>query len=190
LDYTFEADCNRQKQIWKARHRWLKPEELWLSVGTMIDERGVSRVVNALISESDSEVILTIESRGGSGWFGYQLYRALRSHAAPVTTVCNRQCSSAAILPYLAGDHRLASSQAIFLLHHGESTEPLQGRRSAANLQAEADLLKHWDEEFVQLTVHRCRWWPIAEVRAAHTDEALFSAEDARLRGIVHRVTD
>lgn len=105
-----------------------------------------------------------------------------------MTTIVSGRCCSAALFPQLAGDSRLAFREALFFFHFGELVSPIKGRLSATNLRSGAELVEAMDEEFINTTSVRCRWWPPHEILTAYTDKITFDAHAARLKGIVHQV--
>jgi ATP-dependent protease ClpP protease subunit len=191
VDYEFEAACDAQKTRWQGRHKWRTPAaETWLALDGEITGKLADGIVAAIEASPDAPLFLSIDSRGGDAGQALWLYRAIRAHAAPTTAVCNGRCCSAALLPYLAGDRRLAARSARFLVHNGELDAPIRGRMTGANLRNHAAEVEAMDVEFLDITVARCRFWSEWSVRAAHNSETSFDAAAARLRGIVHEIIE
>jgi ATP-dependent protease ClpP protease subunit len=191
MDYNFEQDCDRAKADWRNRHRWRSPEpEIWVSLIGDIDREAVDRIVADIDSAPDAPVVCTMNSAGGDAWQALRCYQLLRAHPAPVTTIVDGLCSSAAILPQLAGDRRLASTNAaVFFLHFAEFASPIESRPSAANLRDNAELLEAMDSEFIAITELRCPHWPRYKIQTAFEGERRYDAHDAQLHGIIHEVS-
>jgi ATP-dependent protease ClpP protease subunit len=164
---------------------------IWVSLIGEIDGDAVDQLVTDIESAPDAPIVCTLNSAGGDAWQALRLYHTLRAHPAPVTTIVDGLCSSAAILPQLAGDRRLASAHARFYLHFAEFASPIEDRLSAANLRDNADLLAAMDNEFLAITALRCPYWPSHQIQNAFEGEWTFDRDDAQLRGIIHAgVTD
>ena len=90
-------------------------------------------------------VFVTVDSIGGDVEAAVDIYRALREHPGRVIANCYRDCQSAAVLPYLAGDIRNAAPTARFMLHAAAARLPgvsrwtAQAHATAAAAIADAD---------------------------------------------------
>jgi len=65
---------------------------------------------------------ILIHSVGGSYYDGLAMYHMLKTNIKPVHTIGGGIVASAAMLPYMAGKKRVASSATWFLFHEGAST--------------------------------------------------------------------
>lgn len=93
---------------------------------------GLVKEIQAL----DADVInLHIDSYGGSVKEGWGMYNALRQHKAKINTYADGFVASAALFPFLAGEHRYASKVSAFYLHE----VAIGAEGYASDLRAAAD---------------------------------------------------
>lgn len=64
------------------------------------------------------EIALHINSPGGSAWDGAAIYNLLRQHPAAVTAFVDGVAASAATLPLMAADRRVAASGSVIMVHN------------------------------------------------------------------------
>ena len=87
--------------------------ELW---GDNAPTSGLSLATD--IADLNVDVIhVHINSYGGIVSEGLAIYNALKQHSAEIITYNDGFCCSAAVLPFLAGNKRIASSASVFLFH-------------------------------------------------------------------------
>lgn len=130
---------------------------------------------------------LVVDSLGGDVAAAVAIYRALREHPAKVITNVYRDCASAAVLPYLAGDIRNAHSAARFMLH--AAAIPLQGkgRWTAARYELHAAAIRDADDAARAIILDRTGM-PAAVLAAEMRTEADMPIQKAISNGIVHVV--
>ena len=89
--------------------------------GDDVDQMGgvnPKHVLNRLNQITEDEVIVRINSNGGSVDAGFAIYDILRNSGKKVTTQIEGQCYSIASVIALAGDERRATSNSQFLIHN------------------------------------------------------------------------
>jgi ATP-dependent protease ClpP protease subunit len=111
---------------------------------------------NAFRSElakyAGKSITLWIDSYGGSVYAGVGIYNALMEHKASgvgvkITSVGDSHIMSAATLPYLAGDDRLLTPGAVFMVH-----KPLADASGyATDLRKTADVLDTIEESIINI---------------------------------------
>jgi ATP-dependent protease ClpP protease subunit len=182
-----EYPLDQAKRAWASRHRWTRPAaETWASLVGEIDDRSVNKVIAML--DPDSPLNLTISSRGGNPLAAFKLFSALREHAPGVTCMTDDHCDSAAIIIYMAGDVRIASHNASFLLHDVECGPT--GRPTAAALRSGAADIAAVDDAIVNLICCRSRRYPAWQLRQELAAETTLGPNAALLRGICTSVVD
>lgn len=184
IDQFAEHENLLRKKSWVARHRWRgAPPETWASLCGEVDELRAAEIIAAIAQAPDAPVYLTIESNGGDPLAAFNIFDTLRQHAGPVTVTTSTYCHSAALIVFMAGDVRLASRGAEFLVH-GVARQPQQ-RPTATTLRVEASSLEELDKQIANLICIRARRYPLWRLKADLADETTLSADDAFLRGIV-----
>lgn len=183
MDPDFEFRCDQRKASWKSRFRWATPQpETWCSLSGEVSDHAINRIINALDQAPQAPVFLTVDLHGGDPLAGFDLYNAIRSHAAPVTTSAGARCHSAALLVFLAGDARIAASGSRFVVH-GAACEPL-GRPSAPTLRDGARFLDDIDSRIANLVCIRAGRYPAWQLRADMAAEITLDGATAQLRGL------
>lgn len=109
-----------------------------------IDAAMLARVASDLDAHPDAaELHLHVDSPGGYFGAGFDMYAALSSHRAARKTAYITNASSAALLPVLAADRRIAKPDAHILLHQAEQLP--RGRWTAGKHAETADFLTWLD---------------------------------------------
>jgi ATP-dependent Clp protease protease subunit len=189
FDPFVDHRASQNKKFWAARHRWAAPPpETWASLCGEVDAASVSAIIAAVEQTPDAAVVLSIESNGGNPIEALRLYNSLRGHPGPITCMTSRCCHSAAVIVFLAGDIRVASRNAEFLLHRVERPSSSE-RPTATTLRAEASDLDQLDDQIIQLIGSRSQFYGW-RLRADMDNETVLDAATAQLRGIVHEVID
>ncbi|MFK4726426.1 ATP-dependent protease ClpP protease subunit [Bradyrhizobium niftali] len=112
------------------------------------------------------EVRVRICSEGGSLLQSERVYVGLRQHGAHITTIADRQCSSAATVILMAGDLRQATAGTQLLLHAPEVSPPTEGRWTAREHMRAGNYLHEWSEALIDLYADRT-----GQPRGIFTDE-------------------
>ncbi len=138
---------------------------------------------------SGADVLVLIDSPGGSEAAGRRIFGALRGHHGRVSCKVLGQCCSAAIEVLLASDSREARADCRFLLHNGEARpERDDGIRWAAEAHAEAArLMAKADARLAEIYAERTGK-PARRFQMEMQDERGIDAEQARALGLIHRV--
>ena len=180
-----EADWTLRKKAFARWHRWrAPPPEAWDTLEGEISARSVGQIINGL--DPAAGLTLVVDSDGGDPVAALDLYRALRGCPAPITTIA-RQCFSAAVVIFLAGDNRIASSTSRFLLHP-VSADP-HGRPTAGALRSAAGALDDMDRQIETLICCRCKRYSGAQLRSEMAAETVLDGHGALLRGLATSVT-
>ena len=77
----------------------------------------ISEKLNDLDAKNAKEIIVNINSLGGDANQGIAIYDALREYKDKVTTKITGMCASAATVIAMAGEKRMMSEPALFLIH-------------------------------------------------------------------------
>lgn len=64
------------------------------------------------------EIVVNINSMGGSVAEGLSIYNQLKQHSAKITTVCNGFACSIASIIFLAGDERVMCNNSLLMVHN------------------------------------------------------------------------
>ena len=89
---------------------------LYLHGELLHDTSTASSIIRELDS-IDAPVTLEITSEGGDTYSALALYNKIKARKAPVTTVANALCMSAAVLVFAAGRERLMLPNTVFMVH-------------------------------------------------------------------------
>jgi ATP-dependent Clp protease protease subunit len=104
-----------------------------------IDDEIAKKVTQQLLimdgRSQEEPITIYVNSPGGSADSGFAMYDIIRFVKAPVRTICNGLCASAAVLVYLAGDERYTLPNSRFLLHQPRTY--VQGRASDIEISAQ-----------------------------------------------------
>lgn len=99
---------------------------------------------------------MIIASTGGDVREAAEIYAALRNQPVPVSAVARGYCYSAAVIIFLAASLRIASHDAVFLIHQTRHPrDALSEMVTASELRAAAEKLHALDEENAQLLADR-----------------------------------
>lgn len=89
--------------------------ELYGQIG--MNAVGAAVEITRMNSESDKEIIMLIDSPGGSVISGARLISAMQTSKAKIKTVCVSMCASMAFMIHQYGSERLALDRAILMSH-------------------------------------------------------------------------
>jgi ATP-dependent protease ClpP protease subunit len=191
FDAVVDAHNNQRKKFWASRHRWATPEPVaYVSLSGEISFQATERLIRQIEAAGDETPLhVEIESNGGSVHAGFDCYHALAGHSAPVTTAVSGNCYSAALLPYLAGDTRIASSSAAAFLIHGCS-QFQSGSARALTLRSDAGELEALDAEIRLVIACRTRSYGGARLQIDMENETLLSGNEAHQKNIATVLVD
>ena len=124
-----------------------------------IGEKGpisLAAVKRRLLLQPDTPTTIVINSRGGNTNEAFKIYDHLRALPTPMATVARQNCSSAALIIFMAADFRLAVPGTEFLLHESHmAADDLPRRLNARVLQQYADNMKSVDRQVLDLVEAR-----------------------------------
>lgn len=153
-----------------------------------IDADLLARVASDLEAHPDAgELHLHVDSPGGYFGAGFDLFVALSNHRAARKVAHIRNASSAALLPVLAANHRVAAPSARILLHHVEQSPP--GRWTAARHAETADFLAWLDASMAagfELRTHT----PAEVFLAALADEEPAPLDWCLATNLIHEIRE
>ena len=188
FDACAEFAYGQRKRHWLAQHCWAdRPAEISCELFGHVTDLTVQRVISALDRAPGAPVTLTIQSSGGSPVAAFTLFERLRAHAAPVTTMVQGRCFSAAVMVALAGDSRSCAPSATYMLHN-VSLE--LGWSTARSCRAGADILDEMDQAFYAVVASRAGFYPRWQLAQDMSGERILDSEAARLRGLTHVIVD
>lgn len=131
------------------------------------------------------QIVVRINSEGGSVRQANKIYDALRGYGAHVSVVADKLCASAATIILMAGDFRQAAPNTRFLLHAPE-IDPKERWTAKKHTQVAALLAQH-QRNLVDLYSHRTGLEPaVFERELAH--EAPMSLSRAKTLNLIHCV--
>lgn len=92
-----------------------------LAIYGEIEAETTLKVLSFLKANRRKNVLIYINSEGGSVHQALQIYKFIKDHKR-VITIAIGECSSAATIILAAGSKRLATKETEFLIHYGEET--------------------------------------------------------------------
>lgn len=146
-----------------------------------VSATGIIRAIGALDVDT---INVHINSYGGSVPEGWAIYNALREHPAVVNTYGDGFVASAAIYPFLAGNHRYASNLSAYYLH--QVIEHAAGY--AGDLRAAADEAEFLTTLGINAFVDSAGMDP-NEVKSMMEKETWLTPEQALEYGIATAIT-
>lgn len=146
------------------------------------------RVVDDAVNKGVNEIILLISTPGGSVFHGISLYNYLKGLPLEKITTHNfGSVDSIGVVVYSAGDERISSPQARFLLHgvsanfpHGASLEEPQLEERLRGLKI--------DIENMAKVIAENSGKDVREVTDAMLERTTLNPEQAKEWGIVHGI--
>ncbi len=131
------------------------------------------------------EILLRINSPGGSVFDGQAIYTALRSHAARVVARIEGLAASIASLVAMAGDEVRMTTNSLLMIHDPWA----MASGSAADLRSFADVLEKVGATMRDVYAERSALTP-DEVAEAMGAETWYTAADAEAVGLIDTVDD
>lgn len=135
-----------------------------------------------------SEIVVHINSPGGSVFEGYAIFNALKSSGLKVTTRIESLCASIATLIALAGESIEMSEMATWMIHNPSAG--VQG--DAEEMRKNADVLQKVQDQLLSAYLARAekKGKSSEEVEAAMKAETYLTAHEAEAWGFVDKVTE
>lgn len=153
-------------------------------------EKVIGRIKEFIISDSNGEIQLTVNSFGGVTGIGMSFYDSVKSVLKPkLTTIGSGDVDSSGIIVFLAGEKRYLTKNTTMLLHLGGRTLESEKRFSTADLEdiLKEDKLKDYQYACVvsDATEGRCTPEKVLELMRHNT---ILTAEEAVNLGLAHQV--
>ena len=131
------------------------------------------------------EILLRVNSPGGSVFDGFAIYNALKRHDAKVTVVVDGVAASIASIIALAGDEIHIVDNGIFMIH--KAWNIIAG--NADELRKSADILDKIDGNILDVYVSKTGL-ETAQIDNWVAEETFFTAEEAQEHGFVDQVIE
>ena len=154
-----------------------------------LNERiNVAAVRRQIAARDFQHLHLEIETSGGTSAEAFEIYDIFRAMTVPVSARASRECLSAGMIILMAGDFRVASPGARFLIHPSHvGREEMPERLTAASLYAQAEALLRCDRRVAQLfsdrTGHDVNWF----LDEKETEELLSDVAALEV-GLIHEI--
>jgi ATP-dependent Clp protease protease subunit len=156
-----------------------------------IDERSLDLIRQSVATalKGVERIRLNINSPGGKVDEAFVAYDTLRSFPGIISAIASEECYSAALIVYLAADHRVAKPGTRFLIHgtHRPASGFAESNLNVKDLRRYAALLEETDNRVLDLLAARtgfCRSWFKAEMET----EDKMDSEVALECGICHEI--
>jgi ATP-dependent Clp protease protease subunit len=167
------------------------PKIAYLGYCGVIDSAGVTRIaqaINAAVNQQYDNVHMCFSSIGGYVGDGVYLYHHIRSLPIPVTMHNIGTVSSIATTLFVAGEKRLCSPNAIFMMHPVAVGAPTQQLSSAPLVMAlEAALA---DEERTERILRERTKMPDEMLTGRRQRDVYITAQQALECSLVHEIAD
>lgn len=173
---------NLEQSLYKARKIFL-----WSDVNDESAKAVVTRLLSLDTENPDEEIVLYINSPGGSVHDGMAIYDAMLAIQAPVSTVCMGMAMSMGSFLLCAGEprRRFAWPHARIMIHQPLIMGTVTGTATDLDIRAKETIRLR--EELNGLYAHHTG--QDVEKVAADTDRDFFmSAEEAKLYGLIDDV--
>ena len=174
------------KKTWYAIQAKGAGKPVEISVFDEIGAWGVtaSDFISDLKAHAGQEILVSINSPGGSVFDALAMYNALRAHGAKISTRVMGVAASAASFLFLAGDDREMPENSFLMVHH-----PLTFTAgNAEELRETADLLDKIAASLIGIYTARTGQSE-DDIRSMLDNETWLNAADAQARGFATRVT-
>lgn len=153
----------------------------------------LEREVRSKIAESwrTRRIELIVDSPGGRVKVGEDIAKDLRELGLPIHAKAVRECSSAAVLPFISASWRTAQHGARFVLH--PSAVDASGidlrHLGAAGLRKLADKLAEFDGDYANLLERRLKL-TAEQMPVVRSGDLVLNAESACAVGLIHALDD
>jgi len=175
---------HRGERSWDIFSRLLKDRIVFL--GTPINDEVANIIVAQLLylesDDPEKEIMLYINSPGGSVNAGLAIYDTMQYVRCPVATICLGQAASMAAVLLAAGhpSRRMALPNSRVMIH-----QPLGGvQGQASDIEIHAKEILRLRKRLNEILV-RCSGQPIEKVKDDTDRDYIMTAEEAREYGLV-----
>lgn len=131
------------------------------------------------------ELVVEVNSRGGSQFEALQIYSMLTKHPARIVTEVTAIAYSAAPLVVQAGDERRAAANAILMIHSAALN--LSGIYTPDQIRSKLDSVEAADESMIETFAARSGR-PREDIEAELRAETYYTAEQALAAGLIDTV--
>lgn len=146
-----------------------------------VSAEALARDVKAL--EDDRELVVRINSPGGSAYDGVAILNSLRAHPGKVTVVVDGIAASAASLIAMAGDEVVMNRNSEMMIHNGHAIV----RGGAEDMRKMAERLDSVNANIASIYAEKAGG-TAEEWLATMAEETWYSAEEAVKAGLADRV--
>ena len=131
-------------------------------------------VDNALINAGDNDLVVHLNSPGGSAFDGIAIYNRLKNHNGKVTIHVDGWACSAASVIAMAGDEVIMGAGAMLMIH--EASNIVWGSKN--EFRKQADLLEKLEDGIIDIYMMKSNI-EREEIKKMVDNETWFSANDA-----------
>ncbi|OXS66085.1 phage tail protein [Lysinibacillus sp. KCTC 33748] len=138
------------------------------------DSTSAVDVDNALKNAGNNDIVVHLNSPGGSAFDGIAIYNRLKNHEGKVTIHVDGWACSAASVIAMAGDEVIMGAGAMLMIH--EASNIVWGSKN--DFRKQADLLEKLEDGIIDIYMQKANI-SREEIRQKVDDETWFSANDA-----------
>lgn len=143
-------------------------------------------VLDALRGARGRDVVMRINSEGGSVFDGFAIYSLLRDHQNKVTAYIDGLCASAASYIAAAADEVVMSGVAWVMIHRARG----MAFGTAEDMRKQGEVMDGIDATIAAAYARRTDKTTADEFAALMTDETWMDAETAQSFGLVDRIAE
>lgn len=141
-------------------------------------------VISVLNENPEEEIVLNIDSIGGSTAAGSQIFTAIKEHKGKTTAKINARAYSISSIVPLAADEVLMSPTALYMIHNVSLNGTGGDYRE---YQKKADMLKNATDGLAQMYVDKTGI-PLDEILDMMNKETFLNAQQAKEKGFVDAI--
>ncbi|MRX70852.1 Clp protease ClpP [Bacillus lacus] len=138
------------------------------------DSTSAADVDNALKEAGNNDLVIHLNSPGGSAFDGIAIYNRLKAHKGKVTINVDGWACSAASIIAMAADELIMGAGAMMMIH--EASTIVWG--SKTNMRKEADMLEKLEDGIIDIYMLKAQK-EREEIRTMVNEETWFSANEA-----------
>ena len=138
------------------------------------DSTSAADVDNALKNAGNNDIVVYLNSPGGSAFDGIAIYNRLKNHVGKVTIHIDGWACSAASVIAMAGDEVIMGAGAMIMIH--EASNVVWGNKG--DFRSQADLLEKLEDGIIDIYMQKANV-DREEIRGMVDAETWFSANDA-----------
>ena len=142
-------------------------------------------ILDTLKDSKDKDVIIHVNSEGGSVFDAFAIYTQLRQHNGKVTAYVDGLAASAASYLIAAADEVVMSDVAWLMIHNASTL--ISGNKE--DIRKEANLLENIDNTIASIYATRSGHYSIDHFLELMKDETWLSAADAATLGLIDTIS-